>query len=33
MKLLLVHSDFIEYEPKKKAIESAEKLAKSKVRV
>ncbi|MBI3190894.1 threonine--tRNA ligase [archaeon] len=33
MKILLIHSDFIEYEPKKKAIESAEKLVKSKVRV
>jgi len=33
MKILLVHSDFIEYEPKKKAIASAEDVKKSKVRI
>ncbi|MFC2143529.1 threonine--tRNA ligase [Candidatus Aenigmatarchaeota archaeon] len=33
MKILLVHSDFIEYEAKNKAIKSAEKVDKKKVRV
>jgi len=33
MKLLLLHSDFVEWEPKKKALASAEKAAKKPVRV
>jgi threonyl-tRNA synthetase len=33
MKILLIHSDFIEYEPKKKAIKDAEDVKKKKVRV
>ncbi len=33
MKILLIHADFIEYEPKKKAIKSAEETKKGKVRV
>jgi len=33
MKILLIHSDFIEWEPKKKAMPSAEKVAKRPVRV
>ena len=33
MKILLVHSDFIEYEAKKKAIESAEQLVHEKERI
>ncbi len=33
MKILLIHSDFLEYEAKKKAIPSAEKLTKSKARI
>ena len=32
MKLLLIHADFIEWEPKKKAIASAEEAEKKKVR-
>jgi len=33
MKILLIHSDFVEWEPKKKAMPSAEKVAKKPVRV
>jgi threonyl-tRNA synthetase len=33
MKILLIHSDFIEFEPKKKAIESAEDIEKGKTRI
>lgn len=33
MKILLIHSDFIEYEAKKKALKSAEEASKEKVRV
>jgi threonyl-tRNA synthetase len=33
MKILLLHTDFVEWEPKKKAIASAEEAGKSKVRV
>lgn len=33
MKILLIHSDFIEYEPKKKAIASAEKVGREKKKI
>ena len=33
MKILLLHSDFIEWEPKKKAIKSAEEVEKKPVKV
>ncbi len=33
MKILLIHADFIEYEPKEKAIKDAEEIEKKKVRV
>ncbi|MEM7819356.1 MAG: threonine--tRNA ligase [Candidatus Aenigmatarchaeota archaeon] len=33
MKILLIHSDFIEYEPKTKAIASAEKVKKEKIKI